>query len=345
MNRLAVASIGLLVVGLLWGLQTRELPSELPRTSVNYGKDRRTELQLYGSRIGEYRRAPFGGPRGASVRIARVAPRVGDPQDVIETRGLGFLAPMVPYRYGLIVAVVVVCAALLSPLRKTVTSLVLTLYGLLLLSVGLYGVAFGPGPALRHIEQASVGGIVLLPFYFVCWLTFLFAILAGVLVLARHRWAVGVAIGAHAALFLGVTGLLFQAIEARTGYRVERLDWWLYGASFLAVFAVSTWLLRQSRTRRLLGREAAVDDQLGARHEGGLVAGQEQGDEGDLPRLGDPPEGDAGLELPAQLVGQVRRLERGVHDPGMDDVAADAVLANWIARDFVSEMSAPLAAV
>lgn len=242
-------AIGALVAVLLWGLATRPLPSELPRASVNYGTDRRTELQLHGSRIGELRRASFGGRTRASVRIAKVSPRVGDPEDIIESKGLGFLVPIVPYRFALIAAVVLVCLALLSPLEKTLTSLVLTLYGLLLLSVGLYGAAFGPGPALRHIEQASVGGIVLLPFYLVCWLTFLFAILAGVLVLARHRWAVGLAIGAHAALLLGVTGLLFQAIEARTGYRVERLDWWLYGTSFLAVFAVSTWFLRRSRTR------------------------------------------------------------------------------------------------
>jgi hypothetical protein len=246
-GRLAIASIGLLVVGLLWGLETRGLPSELPKTSVNYGKDHRTELRLHGSTIGEFRRAPFPGRTGASVRIARVAPRVGNPQDVVESRGLGFLVPIVPYRYGLIVAVVLVCAALLSPLAKTLTSLLLALSGVLLLAVGLFGAAFGPGPALRHIEQASVGGIVLLPLYFVCWLTFLFAILAGALVLARHRWAVGVAIGAHAALFLGVTALLFRAVEARTGYRVERLDWWLYGSSFLAFFALSTWLLRRGR--------------------------------------------------------------------------------------------------
>jgi hypothetical protein len=252
-GRLGVAATGLLAIGFLWGLQTRELPSELPRTSVNYGKDRRTELQLYGSRIGEFRRAPFTGPRGASVRIARVAPRVGDPQDVIETRGLGFLAPIVPYRHALIVVVVLVCAALLSPLAspfgQVATSLLLTLYGVLMLSVGLYGAAFGPGPALRHVENASVGGIVLLPAYFVCWLTFLAAILAGVLVLVRHRWAAGVAIGAHASLFLGVPCLLFQAIRARTDYAVERLDWLLYGSSFLALFAASTWLLRRSRAQ------------------------------------------------------------------------------------------------
>jgi hypothetical protein len=249
MRAYVVASIGLLVIVFLWGLGTRALPSALPRSSFNHGKDHRTELQLHGAGIGEFRRAPFPGRAGASVRIARVAPRVGDPQDIIETRGLGFLAPIVPYRYGLIVAVVAVCAALLSPLRTTVTSLVRTLYGVLLLSVGLYGAAFGPGPALRHVENASVGGIVLLPFYFVCWLTFLFAILAGVLVLVRHRWAVGVAIGAHAALFLGVPALLFQAVEVRTGYRIERLDWWLYGGTFFALFALSAWLLRRGRTR------------------------------------------------------------------------------------------------
>src|SRR5213594_3987877 len=51
----------------------------------------------------------------------------------------------------------------------------------------------------------------------------------------------------------------------------------------------------------------AVDDQLRARHERGLVAGQEQGDVGDLPRLRDPPERDAGLELFPDRVGEIGR--------------------------------------
>jgi hypothetical protein len=247
-------------VVLLWGLETRALPSQLPRTSSNYGKDRRTELRLYGSTIGELGRAPFRGRsvRTLDVRIARVAPSVRDPQDVIDVRRFGFLVPIVPYRHALILTVVLVCAALLSPIeetfRRVATSLLLTLYGLLLLSVGLYGAAFGPRPALRHVEQASVGGIVLLPFYFVCWLTFVLAVLAGVLVLARRRRAVAVAIGAHAALLVGAAGLLFPAIEARTGYRVERLDWWLYGAAFLCLFALSTWLLVRSRSAATPGR-------------------------------------------------------------------------------------------
>src|SRR5687767_5978024 len=44
-------------------------------------------------------------------------------------------------------------------------------------------------------------------------------------------------------------------------------------------------------------REAAVDDQLGAGHERGLVTGQEQRDVRDLPRLRDAAERDARLEL------------------------------------------------
>src|SRR5439155_13005307 len=75
----------------------------------------------------------------------------------------------------------------------------------------------------------------------------------------------------------------------------------------------------------LPGGEAAVDDQLRARHERGLVARQEQGDIGDLARLRDPPERDAGLELLADRVGQVWRLERRVDDPGVDHVATDLV--------------------
>src|SRR3990172_8495829 len=78
---------------------------------------------------------------------------------------------------------------------------------------------------------------------------------------------------------------------------------------------------------RLLRGEAAVDRQLGPGHEGRFVRGEEEGGEGDLPGVGDPAEGDAAPELTPQLLGQVRRLERRVHDPGVDDVAADPVLA------------------
>jgi hypothetical protein len=88
-----------------------------------------------------------------------------------------------------------------------------------------------------------------MPFYFACWLTFVIAMVAGVLVLAgvltraRRRWVGIVAICAHASLFVSVPAFLFQAAEARTGYRIERLGWLLYGAAFLAIFALSTWLL------------------------------------------------------------------------------------------------------
>src|SRR6266403_4532774 len=75
----------------------------------------------------------------------------------------------------------------------------------------------------------------------------------------------------------------------------------------------------------LPGGEAAVDDQLRTRHERGLVARQEQGHVGDLTRLRDPSEWDAGLELLADRVGEVRGLERRVDDARVDHIAADLV--------------------
>src|ERR671935_33036 len=74
------------------------------------------------------------------------------------------------------------------------------------------------------------------------------------------------------------------------------------------------------------GREAAVDDQLGAGHERRLVAGEEQRDVGDLARLRDPAERNAGLELLPNGVREVRRLQGRVDDTRMDHVAADLVL-------------------
>src|SRR3989454_13498 len=74
------------------------------------------------------------------------------------------------------------------------------------------------------------------------------------------------------------------------------------------------------------GREAAVDDQLGPGHERGVVARQEERHRRDLARPGDPTERDPGLELLADRLGEVRGLERRVHDPWVNDVAADLVL-------------------
>ncbi len=256
----AVAAIVLLVAGFLWGLETRVLPSELRPSSVNYGKDHRLELRLYGMKIGDFRRAPFSGSGGRDalgVRIERVAPTVRDPRDVIEIGRLGFLIPLVPYRTALILAVLVIGVALVSPLRETlariVTPVLLTVYGLLLLAVGLYGALFGPRPALRHVENASMGGIVLLPLYFACWLTFVTAVLAGVLVLTRRRWAPIVAVCAQAALVVSVPGLLLAAIEDRVGYRVEDLGWALYGVTSLALLALAIWFLRRPRVRAYFG--------------------------------------------------------------------------------------------
>src|SRR5262245_12152937 len=84
-----------------------------------------------------------------------------------------------------------------------------------------------------------------------------------------------------------------------------------------------TRLIETSRSAR---GEPAVDDQLGTGHVGRVVAGQEQGDGRDLARLGDAADRDARLELLTKRVGEVRRLQRGVDDARVDDVAADAVL-------------------
>src|SRR2546429_9626815 len=70
------------------------------------------------------------------------------------------------------------------------------------------------------------------------------------------------------------------------------------------------------------GREAAVDDQLGACHERGVVARQEERHRRDLARPGDPTERDPGLELLAARVGEDRGLERRVPDPRGEGVAA-----------------------
>jgi hypothetical protein len=250
-ERLVRAAFGVLAVLLLCGLEARPLPSALPQTSVNYGKDRRLELSLYGAKIGEFRRAPFrvGTSAGYNLRIARVAPRAGDPQDVISTRRLGVLAPLVPFKWPMVFVVILIGTALVSPWREAaaevLTSVLASLYGLALIAIGVYGAVFSPAPAGRMVENASTGALLLLPFYIACWLTFVLAFLAGVLILLRRRWAGSLAIAAQLLLFVSVWGLMFAAIEAREGYRVERIGVALYVACHVAPLALSTWFLRR----------------------------------------------------------------------------------------------------
>src|SRR5262245_23346436 len=76
------------------------------------------------------------------------------------------------------------------------------------------------------------------------------------------------------------------------------------------------------RGRTSLCREAAVGDDLGARHIRRLVRGEEQRDVRNLPRVCDPAEGNTVFErLPLGRVLQVRGLHRRLDDPRMDDVA------------------------
>src|SRR5438067_1450435 len=57
----------------------------------------------------------------------------------------------------------------------------------------------------------------------------------------------------------------------------------------------------------------------------GTNGGKEQRDVGDRARLRDAAERNAGLELLADGVGEIGRLQRRVDDAGMDHVAADLV--------------------
>src|SRR5947208_1812163 len=79
------------------------------------------------------------------------------------------------------------------------------------------------------------------------------------------------------------------------------------------------------RSSSSAGGEAAVDGELGAGHVRRVVAGQEQRHAGDLARRRDAAERNARLELFAERIREVRRLERRVDDARVDDVAAHTV--------------------
>src|SRR2546426_25260 len=79
------------------------------------------------------------------------------------------------------------------------------------------------------------------------------------------------------------------------------------------------------RSSSSAGGEAAVDGELGAGHVRRVVAGQEQRHAGDLAWRRDAAERNARLELFAERIREVRRLERRVDDARVDDVATHTV--------------------
>src|ERR1700726_3363409 len=75
---------------------------------------------------------------------------------------------------------------------------------------------------------------------------------------------------------------------------------------------------------------AAIDEELGAGHEAGIVGGKEGDCLGDLIRVGDPADRDLGRHIIEEplLLGGVRTGQpdkaRGLHGSGADDVDTDA---------------------
>jgi len=255
-NRPLVISFGVSLLAVLLGLQTEGLPSTFGWSSADYRNDMRLELRFYGHRLGTFRRTLntyTRNPREDNLAIEYSSgPHVTNVRVYYETTGLGFLVPLFAYKAGLVVALFAACAALLVLPRgrfaAVATPVAIRLYAVSLLAVGVAGVLLTPPRIILELMA---------PLYALVWLTYLFAIWAGIAVLRRRKRAAWRAFFAQFLLAYGIFFLVQTIVEPKKwdlpGYRVEHVDWsWYFGAYAVLLLLVG-WFLTRPRVRAWLG--------------------------------------------------------------------------------------------
>ncbi|MBN2467625.1 MAG: hypothetical protein JXD19_05690, partial [Deltaproteobacteria bacterium] len=176
-----------------------------------------------------------------------------DREEIIEIQGWGFLAPLLPCKPFFLVAVLAICAGLLSRAKETLIRMFLSLmiigYGAVLVATGIYGTFFVPGDALRNIENSSFGGLILYPLYGLSWLTFVLSLVTGVFIIARKKWAVAGGICVQAALFFSIPFTLSVAAGRPPCYRVEILSPVFYSSVSIPLLLLAVWFFTRSKVR------------------------------------------------------------------------------------------------
>ena len=95
------------------------------------------------------------------------------------------------------------------------------------------------------------------PLYAPVWLTYLFAIWAGIAVLRRRKRAARWAFFAQFLLAYGVFFLVQTIVEPLKwdlpGYRLEHVDWLWYVGAYAVLLLVVGWFLTRPRAKAWLG--------------------------------------------------------------------------------------------
>jgi hypothetical protein len=260
---LAVAlCVGLLAV--LFGLETKKLPSVFQPSSANFAKDTQLELLFYGVGIGKFGRTPNFQTRNARESDLVVeysgGPYVTNVRVYFETTGLGFLAPWAGYKAGLVLAVLAAGGVLFFlPMKNfadAATRVTIGLYAAGLIGSGIAGALLTPARLGKEIARAGFAWFLMAPAYGLMWLAYLYAIVAGIAVLRHRKGAAWHAVIAQVLLAYGVYFLVRTIVEPadwnQAGYRVQHMDWTWYGAGYLALVLVVTGFLILPRTRAQL---------------------------------------------------------------------------------------------
>jgi hypothetical protein len=258
-ERIIIASVAVFLIWAALELNVSPIPSQYQPTSVNYGRDKGSDLFLSDWWIGSH----YFGPHpvlneGLTMKIEfRGGPHNYDSHDVTEIAGAGFLAPVLKYRLFFAFAVFLMAAGLLSPfkynlLEKMVVFVVIA-YGLALVFIGLYGAFLTPARMIRDINNANIGAVVLLPLYLLLWLAYLLPVVSGIGILLRKRWAIIAGIIAHAGLILSLPFLIDTRVRPEfdmSGYLVE-MDPFFYAVLYLSIVALMVLFFTRPRVRTL----------------------------------------------------------------------------------------------
>ena len=261
-ERLTIPLITIILIAILLGLNVNVLPSKYSKDSYNYGKDKRIELYLYKMKIGDFIEGPHGSWSRDNILLRlkyREGPYTHSHKKVTEIKRLGFLVPLLPYKSIFILLILLICAVSLSPAKDKfmhiIRFLTIKLYGLSLISIGICGAVFTPEKMSRDIANASFGGLILAPIYLLVWLSYIIAIIPGIFILLRKRWAIILGIIAQTILIFGFPFLLKVMIEPSDwkmpGYRIEILNPLFYSIGYLLLVLFMIWFFTRPKTKEL----------------------------------------------------------------------------------------------
>lgn len=265
---IAVLFLASVFVVIILGFHTETLSSRYAETSYNYGKDRASDLYFYQVKVGNFAQGPHRAMHSERDDILlrleyRSGPDNNSIEKITEITALGFLVPFLPYRYVLILSIILFCVIYCSPIRNVcmrgATYLLVNTYGLFFIILGIAGVILLPKKALSDIANASFGGIILFPIFAGMWITYFLSAVFGILILLRKYFAVICSIILQFTFFFSLPYLLGIVLKPggwkSAGYRIEILNGIFHLSVVIIAALITIWFFTGHETKRYFLRK------------------------------------------------------------------------------------------